>query len=124
MCVILHRSCRSIKGVHASSQPPSQIKKKKKKTRGQRTCIAERLRNEFIELAVRCVRLVKLDGMERWMAKLAGCRGVTWGGEGRGHTSRVKHISLYQTRLFLPRLKAIRIATLSLIVVTRRSRMA
>ena len=58
----------------------SKERKRKKKSRGQRTCIAERLQNEFIELAVRCVRLVKLDGMERWMAKLAGCRGVMWGG--------------------------------------------
>ncbi len=87
MSLYQRRAC-----ILTTSKPNPNPKKKKKKPRGQRTCIAERLRNEFIELAVRCVRLVKLDGMERWMAKLAGCRGVTWGGEGRGaHLSSKTH---------------------------------
>lgn len=78
--VALSKACMHPHNLPSQIQIKRKKEKKKKKSRGQRTCIAERLQNEFIELAVRCVRLVKLDGMERWMAKLAGCRGVMWGG--------------------------------------------
>lgn len=87
MCVILHRSCRSIKGVHASSQPPSQIQKKNTRT-------AHMYCREVTERVYRTGGAVRQTRKTWWHGKMDGKAGrLPWSDVGRGGEGRGAHLS-------------------------------